>query len=264
MRHNSCWFDDLKWFEKTREQLSGRWNQGCTNIVGRVEEDTCCQLFSDVVDMNDGHISIACSLIEEQEQIAELLSHSGFDNNPILFFKLLLFLLDEFTERISKGYILLGDKQVKQPKLISLWANKYAKHRLALFIQHHVRHVFYDGDQIIYQALSGGGEINGMCLRSGYLPETVFVLDHKWLENNTGHSEINLTNKEMVPVILIPPLQSFIDETLDYYRNFIDFAKQRPEELKRFQSNFHWPITPEIEEEILKLYAKHGVIVDEH
>jgi hypothetical protein len=233
------------------------------NIVGKVEEDTCCQLFSDVVDMNDGHISIACSLLEEQEQITDLLSHSGFNNSPILFFKLLLFLLDEFTERISKCYVLLGNMQVKQPKLLSLWANKYAKHRLALFIQHHVRHVFYDCDQRIYQALSGRDKIDGMCLRSGYLPETVFVLDHKWLENNTGHSEINLTNKETVPTILIPPLQNFIDETLVFYRNFIDFAKQKPEGLKRFQSNFHWPITKEIEEEILKLYAEHGIVPDE-
>ena len=64
MFHNFCWYDDLEWFEKTRKGLSSRWVQSCSEIVVGNESDICCRLFSDVVDMNDGHISIACSLIE--------------------------------------------------------------------------------------------------------------------------------------------------------------------------------------------------------
>jgi hypothetical protein len=251
VKHSLVWLDDLTWFKPTREALLTSWVGGCESFLAYPHDDPCGQLFSDVVDIQKGHVSLACSLVDDQAQITALLNSEGFDTDPILFFRLLLFLLDEFTERISESYQLLGEKKRKQPTKISLWANKYAKHKLIFFIQHHARHVFQDGHEPMYEALARGAQ-GGFCLRSGFLPERVMILDESWLRS-TPTPQISSANREEVPAVLIPKFQGFINAALDYYRDFVTYAKSKPKELEKFQSQYHWPITPEVEAENVKL-----------
>ena len=257
MNYSLVWDDDLSWFRQTREALFKKWVDGCRRIAGQSRIGECGELFSDVVDVSKGHVSIACALIDEQNQITHLIKSTSLDDNPILFLRFLLFLLDEFTERICESYLLLGARKPKQPKNISIWANHYSKHKLCLLVQHHVRHVFEDAHKPMYDSLQNkgsGGPQSGYCLRSGFLPENINILDEKWLTTNLT-PDIVSANQEAVPAILIPSFQSFVDSALSHYEQFVLFARTKPIELARFQSEFHHPITRDIEREIIALYG---------
>ena len=112
MAHGLAWCEDLKWFPPTREKMAVLWNTECESFVGHACDECCADIFSDVIDVSKGHVSIACSLVAEQQQISDLLASSGFDRNPVFFFRQLVFLLDEFTERIRQCYELLGQKNI--------------------------------------------------------------------------------------------------------------------------------------------------------
>lgn len=244
--HNLVWNEDLAWFPRTRCALSDSWHSRSELILGAPTIGGCGVLFSDVVDLSNGHVSIACSLVDDCDQVSSLLASTCFDDNPILFFRLLLFLLDEFTERISECHRLVGHSKARQPANISLWANRYAKHKPIFFIQHHARHVFQDGHGPMFSALNGRRQRPGFCLRSGMLPETVFSMDESWLRSNAA-VDLTAANNNLVPAVLIPHLSGFTDAALDFLQAFIEIARKQPQRLVEFQSPFHWPIPPELE-----------------
>jgi len=230
MKHNLVWCDDLAWFKLVRQTLLAEWVINWKRRAGIVEPCKCTSLFADVVDPQEEHISLACSIADEYQQVTELLGSEGFDLDPVLFFRLYLYMLDEFTSRIQECYKLIAGTRPRQPYRISLWANRYAKHKAALFIMHHAIHVFADGHQNMYPLLERTeGEIGGMCLRTGVLPECLFVLNEEWFKKNESPS-LALSNKQVVPTIAIPPLKTFLDETMSYLSTFIAEARARPTE----------------------------------
>ena len=225
MKHNLAWDDDLSWFKPVRQRLLAKWVHTWNEHAGIIEPYKCTVLFGDIVDLNNGRISIACSIADEYQQVTDLLDSEGFDLNPILFFRLYLYLLDEFTSRIQESHNLITGTKPRQPARISIWANKYAKHKAVLFIMHHAIHIFADGHPSMYPLLEKTeGEIEGMCLRTGILPETLAVFNEKWFEKNARPNA--LSNKEAVPAIAIPPLMDFLHDGIEYFLAFVNEAKR--------------------------------------
>lgn len=260
MKHDIIYYDDLSWVKPTRQQLLAEWVCTWNLHAGIIEPCKCTSLFCDVVNLDDGHISIACSVANEYQQVTDLLHSEGFDRNPILFFRLYLYLLDEFTSRIQEATELIAGMKPRQPTRISIWANRYAKHKASIFIMHHAMHVFADGHESMYTLLEKTeGEIDGMCLRTDILPETLVVLNEKWFMKNERPNLVlgNIARKNIIPAIAIPPLRVFLQEAIDYFVKFVTEARKHPDKLKQFQSQYHWPITPQTEAEIMKMiYGK--------
>jgi len=242
----------LNWFPQARLGLWNFWDQQSRMVFGCDPATACGVLFSDVLDLSKGHVSIACALIDDHSQITKLLSSSAFDADPRMFFRVLVFLLDEYTERICETYKLIGERSPKQPEIISIWANKYAKHKLRLFVYHHPIHVFAEANPVMHASLESGGVRGGYCLRSGIVPENLFAITEKWLKQ-TKQPDSSQTNAEEVPAIVVPPLQSFLDPALRHAKGLIDAAKQKPEELKKYQSEYHTPIFGP-EDEVIRLF----------
>lgn len=233
MSNELLFLDCSKWFPKLRESLHAEW-QVQTVIPsphGGTDSLACSLLHA--INPSTGHLSLACSLSSETDQIEKLLTTVCFDDDPVLFFRLLLFLLDEFTARLEECFCLLGHPSPpKQPSLISVWTNRYAKHRTAILIQHHAQHVFSDDpncDEFLFEAEA---EAN------------LIIIDTAWLKTNTKVN-IPVANQGRHAFVIVPELRSFVIEAANYYRAFRDYACANPRMLEQFQSSHHLgPLTP--------------------
>lgn len=220
-------YDDVSWFKPIRENLLNEW-QTKTEVAspdGDPEPMACSIL--QAVNTATGHLSLACSLQSEAEQIEKLLNTTCFDDDPVVFFRLLLFLLDEFTARMQECYGLLGlRKAPKQPILISIWTNRYAKHRTAILIQHHAQHLFEDEPYF-----------TGARTALDALGKITFV-DTEWLKSN---QRVNLAsaNQDQQAVVIVPKQIEFLKDAIQYFSDFRSYACSNPKALEQFQSPHH-------------------------
>src|SRR5437879_1330784 len=108
MSNDILLYDDVSWFASIRQNLLSEW-QTKTVVAspGRDIESLACSILQ-AVNNSVGHLSLACSLQSEAHQIETLLNRTCFDNDPVLFFRVLLFLFHEFTARMKDRYRLLG------------------------------------------------------------------------------------------------------------------------------------------------------------
>jgi hypothetical protein len=228
MSNDILLYDDLSWFTPARENLLRLWERDTvfTCPDGSVESLACSILR--VVDRKTGHLSIACSLHSEADQIEKLLNTTCFDGDPVVFFRLLLFLLDEFTARMHECYqVLSGKRGPKQPVLISIWTNRYAKHRTAILIQHHAQHLFLDEPR------------HAAAVSSLLKLEKILFIDTSWLKTNLK-PDLPTANRDQHAVVLVPKLSEFVTEAIQYYAAFRTFACSDPKALEQFQSPHHW------------------------
>jgi hypothetical protein len=219
--------DDLSWFTAIRSHLLNEW-RGKTVIAsgkGDVESLACSIL--QAVNLGTGHLSLACSLESDSEQIEKFLNTTCFDDDPVLFFRLLLFLLDEFTARMQECSDLILKRGFRdQPTLISIWTNRYAKHRTAILIQHHAQHLFQDEPKFTetVSTLTNRGK-------------TEFI-DTDWLKSHQK-ADIVRANQDLKSVVIVPSLIQLLSETIQYFTDFRQFACSHRKELEQFQSPHH-------------------------
>lgn len=220
--------DDLSWFEPVRVNLLSEWQTKTVIDDGKGNlEPLACSLLQ-FVNTATGHLSLACSLHGEAEQIEKLLSTPCFDDDPVVFFRLLLFLLDEFTARMKECSKLFGkDPFPKQPTIISVWTNRYAKHRTALLVRHHAQHLFEDEPRFntALTGLNKHGKIE--------------LINTEWLKAHRT-ADIPGANRDLQSLVLIPPLTQFLTAAIGYYGDFLHFACLMPQALEQFQSPHHW------------------------
>ena len=254
--HTYPWYDDLSWFAPLRRKLSTHWCNQCELITGSVCDVHSTHMFEGIVELEDGQVSFSRSLVAEQMQIQSLLNASAFDSDPALFWRMLLFLLDELCNRIEACFKFFGVNE-KRPGVLSHWNNTYGKHRNLLFLQHCLVHLFEDNPENsgIIEYIRSKPESAGVCLLSGVIDRNVIVFDgppQHYAE--IKEKAVEEANKSAVPVLIVPPLQQHLDCALNFYQNFLTLARSKPEKVKLFQSKNHWPITPEIEDEILRRF----------
>jgi hypothetical protein len=228
MSNDVLLYDDLSWFESVRSGLRSEWQTKTVvkSTAGGIESLACSLL--QAVDTGTGHLSLACSLNSEADQIEKLLDTTCFDDDPVLFFRLLLFLLDEFTARMQECYRLIGKHPApKQPDLISVWSNRYAKHRTTILIQHHAQHVFEDEPRfgVTIDTLQKHGKIE--------------FIDTNWLKANPKADPVS-ANRDLHSVVVIPQLIHFLTGAIRYYADFRAQACSLSRALEQFQSPHHW------------------------
>lgn len=252
--HTYPWCDDLSWFAPLREELSTHWHNQCETITGSACDAHSTLMFEGIVDSKEGHISLARSLIAEQMQIQSLLNASAFDSDPALFWRMLLFLLDEFCNRIEACFRFFGGND-KAPRVLSRWNNTYGKHRTLLFLQHFLVHLFEDnpGNSGVIGYIRSHAESASVCLLSGFIERNLIVFDGPTKHYQVICEEkVEEANESAVPVLIVPPLQQQLDLALSFYQDFVILARSQPEKVRLFQSKNHWPVTPEVEDEILR------------
>ena len=224
---NELLLDDISWFRPVRENMLNEWQTKTTITSSEGAVDSLACSLARAVNLSAGHLSISCSLHNEANQIEKLFLTTCFDDDPVLFFRFFLFLIDEFTARLEDCYKLLGKiPKPKQPDLISIWTNRYAKHRTAILIQHHARHLFFDDlhtDQTIEKLKCEGN---------------VVFIDTNWLKRNP-EADPSSANQNLKAVLIVPRFNEFFSATIDYYSLFRDFACSKPIELAQFQSPHH-------------------------
>jgi hypothetical protein len=58
--------------------------------------------------MGGPHLSLPCAVGSDDQSIERFLRQSGFDDDPVTFTRLLMFLLDDFVESLGYCYRLAG------------------------------------------------------------------------------------------------------------------------------------------------------------
>jgi hypothetical protein len=220
--------DDLAWFAAVRSRLLNEWQTKTVVSSGKGDVESLACSILQAVNISTGHLSLACSLQSEAAQIEKLLNTICFDDDPVLFFRLFLFLLDEFTDRMQECSNLIQQRAFpEQPKLISVWTNRYAKHRTAILIQHHAQHLFEDEPEF------------GAAIAKLKKHGKIEFIDTAWLKT-PQKADIAGANRDLQSVVIIPPLIHFLLEAIQYYSDFRQFACSAPKALEQFQSEHHW------------------------
>ena len=209
-----------RWLTKTRhKRKASRGTWACEIATG-------CRTCSE-------HLSVPCSLLTEANEIARLLESSCYTDEPTTFFRLYLIVLSEFVSQLHDLSVLMGLNVGKPPREVKIWANRWAKHRLEFMVLHHPAIVFsdrYGGDESRLR----GELMSGPCVDRGR--EVPFrLVGAETLANKT---QVNLVaaNSGIRTVVVVPPLSSFLDATMTYFRRFVDTALANSEAVKIFES----------------------------
>jgi hypothetical protein len=184
--------------------------------------------------MCNEHLSLPCSLLSEANEIASFLSVSCFADDPAIFLRLYLIILSEFVGQLDQAAKLMGLGLRKKPRHVCLWANRWAKHRLRILLQHHPLMAFADqyGDR--WSEADARFRVEPLVDDCGN-QLSVRIIDTRWLEQNQ-HSGLEEANGPGRSIILVPPLSTFLDEVIQYFREFVDKCLEDPARIRRFES----------------------------
>ncbi|HWE37519.1 MAG TPA: hypothetical protein VG406_13200 [Isosphaeraceae bacterium] len=182
------------------------------------------------------HLSLPCSLLAEANEIGAFLSSTCFCEEPATYLRLYLIILSEFGSQLDQAAKLMSLGLGKKPRLVALWANRWAKHRLQILLQHHPLMAFADqyGDEWPEAERRFHSEpLYDACGNS----QPVRIIDTHWLEHVHGGSMNPDANGPGRAIVLVPPLMGFLDEVIEYFRSFVDACLRDPGKIRRFESS---------------------------
>lgn len=222
------------WFRACRDRLYHRWDSTTGHGGTRCSGRWACEIYSHCRTC-DEHLSLPCSLAAEAEEIGLFLKSPDFSDRPVTFLRLFLILLSEFTGGLCDVAGLIGVKLGKPPKDVSVWCNRFAKHRLNILVQHHPLYVFADSYGEAWKAFEPMLPTKCLVDRCGNRRKLALI-DYSWLTDSPRASDLTLANADAQAVIVVPPLIQFLDSTMDYFREFVDACVENSELVKRFES----------------------------
>lgn len=211
---------DTSWFPVIRERAATLWRAGRTAR----ETPLACAIQAD---SGAGHVSVPCALADDDQAVLDLLEASFADDDPVRFVRMLLLLLDDFLESLEDARRLLGGTgRVDPPKIVSVWTNRFAKHRQSLLVLHHPSYLFVDHPDAWRWMTPIRAATN------------VTDIGQKWLEDRGAArpDAIALRANDHPAVVLVPRLADFLEPSLKYYREFLKWAAARPDELAKFRT----------------------------
>lgn len=213
-----------RWFNATGHRSNARFNTWACEIAHRCR--TCNE-----------HLSIPCSILREANEIGAFLESACYSEEPVVFLRLYLVLLSEFVNQLKDLSRLVRIHVEKPPKLVVVWANRWAKHRLSILVQHHPLFLF--ADKYGATAAQFFAELADANLTDGCgLAKPIQVIDTQWfIEHDSGTPNLDEANDDAQAIITVPPLTSFMDEVIRYFRHVIDRFLESPEAVKQFESN---------------------------
>ena len=220
------------WFEKTQAALYKKWVTTTGHGGNSATARWACEIYSHCQTCSE-HLSIPCSLAAEACELGQFLKTPP--SSTWMFVRLYMILLSEFVSGLHGIASLLDIDAGQPPKPVRVWCNRFSKHRLNLHVQHHPYHIcadaYGDGWKSFYSTLRHRRFID-RCGNS----RPIAVIDYAWLSDLKTAGKIDLANDECQPVVAIPPLGEFLDETIRYFRKFVDACIRDSEKIKQFES----------------------------
>jgi hypothetical protein len=179
-------FERDGWFESLIAKLRGKWAK--TGHTGkRPSSRWACEIFNKCSTCNE-HVSIACSLSGEANNIGLFLGKSWDAAEFSLFSQLYLIMLCEFIRNLEGISKTIEVDLPSPPKRVLIWGNSFAKHRLHILVQHHPAWIVadaYGDDWLAFKR-----QIPSSCLvdRCG-VRHQIEPIDYDWLANR-NHQKI--------------------------------------------------------------------------
>ncbi len=131
------------WLLQTQRALFAKWSSTTGHRPGASGQTWACEIAHGCRICNE-HLSLPCSLLSEANEIGAFLAGAGYSEDPAMFFRLYLMILSEFVAQLEGAGHLMKLGLDKKPRLVSLWANRWGKHRLQILLQHHPLMAFAD------------------------------------------------------------------------------------------------------------------------
>src|SRR5688500_12156253 len=125
-----------EWLSRTRQELYTQWVTRTGHKPGANNRTWACEIARGCREC-DEHLSLPCSLLAEANEVGVFLGGSCFDQYPAAFVRLYLILLSEFVGQLADVAKQLRIDLGKPPKDVCVWANRWAKHKLHILVQHH-------------------------------------------------------------------------------------------------------------------------------
>jgi hypothetical protein len=223
------------WLERTREKVLEKWTTTTRHRPESSHGTWACEIATGCRTC-DEHLSLPCSLLSEANEIAAFLSTTCFTSDPAIFLRLYLIILSEFVGQLEKIANLMDLRLRTKPKRVCMWANRWAKHRLQILLQHHPRMAF--ADQYGERRVDAERRYRSQPLEDGCgrkIPTR--IIDSGWLERNYDNRlSVSEANGPGQALILVPPMEIFLDEMMAYFREFVDKCLEDPGRVRRFES----------------------------
>lgn len=226
------------WLRPTQTNLAMKWRERTGHFEGARNNSLACQMAVACRECEE-HLSIPCSIASEANDIGTFLDTPFPIYRPDMFLRLLLMLLGEFVgnlkdinERIHLGI------NFKKPTL-EIWVNRWAKHRLTIAIQHHPTMLFADSKGQGWNAFAATlTEKSVLKTDEGALP--LLLMDEKWFRANATKTmfsgNVEQANSNVHALVVVPPMMTFIDETVHCFQLFVNAAKSNPHKIRRFEA----------------------------
>jgi hypothetical protein len=228
----------IDWLDQTRARLLEKWTTTTKHQPNATVGTWACEIATGCRTCNE-HLSLPCSLLSEANEIALFLSSSCFTNDAPIFLRLYLIILSEFAAQLECASDLMKLGLRKKPKLVCLWANRWSKHRLQILLQHHPLMAFadqYDKKWTVANSRFRTEPMRDACGNT----RPVQVIDTVWFEQHPGNRpNYSDANGPAQAIILVPPLLDFLDETIQYFREFVDKCLEDPGKIRRFESGYY-------------------------
>ena len=223
------------WLHKIQPALFNAWRDRTGHFDGAGGRSLACKIVR--ASGCQQHLSLPCSLANEANEIGSFLQSECFNSQPVTFFRLLLILLDEFCERLhTAGNHVLQIDVGRPPKLLSIWANNWAKHRLQILLQHHPCIIFRD---------RYGCDLDGIkrMLADDPFQDNCGTTFQCHLIETSNLGELRrqdaIIERAALPcftVIVVPTLDEFLFPAIDYFERFVSQCLSNMERLKLLES----------------------------
>jgi hypothetical protein len=223
------------WLVEVKSSLFEKWTTTTNHRPGASYGTWACEIANACRTCNE-HLSLPCSLLAEANDVAGFLGSSCFSDDPAAFFRLYLLLLSEFTSQLEAAAQLMQLPIGKKPRQIALWANRWAKHRIQILLQHHPLMVFADAYGDRWQVAEDRFRTQPLVDACGNR-YSVRVIDTTWLEIHFGGSNSGDANGPGRALVFVPPMVTFLDEAIAYFRRFIDECLKDPARIRQFESS---------------------------
>ena len=224
--------DDAVWLKPAQERLYQEWAVTTGHRPDASNGTWACEIAYGCRTCNE-HLSIPCSLLQEANEIADFLSHSCY-SDAVTFLRLYLIILSQFVNQLEDVARLIGVPIGRPPTLVTVWANRWAKHRL-----HYLSSII----EICFGQSRRRAGANRPKLSTCKAVDDcgkehpVKVIDYDWLARAVGKEpDLNDANDDQQAVLAVPPLMTFLRATIRYFREFVDACLARPELVRKFQS----------------------------
>jgi hypothetical protein len=223
------------WLSLTQSALFLKWSSTTRHKPGAAGGTWACEIYHGCKTCNE-HLSLPCSLLAEANEIGSFLSASCYSDAPEVFLRFYLILLSEFVGQLEGAAELMGLKIGKKPRQVCLWANRWGKHRMQILLQHHPLMAFadqYGGKWAEVELRFRTASLIDACGNT----QPARIIDTEWLARHQGNVLSDEANSPGRAVILVPPMMSFLEETMKYFRVFVDACLKVPDTIRKFESS---------------------------